>query len=50
SFFLFTQNILHSRYGCSDGTTTGYLKISTNEIIAKLLPYTKHQMEIVKIS
>lgn len=48
---IFDKDVTDDRwYGCSDGTTTGYLKISTNEIIAKLLPYTKYQMEIVKIS
>lgn len=35
-------------YGCSNGTTTGYLKISTNEIIAKLLPHTRHQTLKIK--
>lgn len=48
---IFDKDVTDDRwYGCSDGTITGYLKISTNEMIAKLLPYTKHQMEIVKIS
>jgi len=29
-------------YGCSDSTTTCYLKIKTEDILHKLLPYTKH--------
>ncbi len=29
-------------YGCSDGTTTGYMKIKTSDVLHKLIPYTKH--------
>lgn len=29
-------------YGCSDGTTTGYMKLKTEDILHKLLPYAKH--------
>lgn len=29
-------------YGCSDGTTTGYLKLKTSDITDRLLPYTGH--------
>lgn len=36
-------------YGCSDGTTTCYLKIKTNDIIQKFLPYAKHKAHIIKI-
>ncbi len=36
-------------YGCSDGTTTGYMKIKTSEIVNKFLPYTKHKLEIVRL-
>ena len=36
-------------YGCSDGTTTGYMKISTTDITNKLLPYSKHKEKILEI-
>ncbi len=36
-------------YGCSDGTTTGYMKIRTEDIVKKFLPYTKHNARIIKI-
>ena len=36
-------------YGCSDGTTTCYLKIKTDDIINKLLPETKHKPTIIEI-
>ena len=30
-------------YGCSDGTTTCYMKIRTTDIIDKFLPFAKHK-------
>ncbi len=36
-------------YGCSDGTTTGYMKISTEDIITKFLSYVKHTHTIVEV-
>ncbi len=34
-------------YGCSDGTTTGYMKVKTDDIINKFLPYTKHSKRLI---
>ncbi len=36
-------------YGCSDGTTTGYMKISTADVLEKLLPYADHTPKIISI-
>lgn len=36
-------------YGCSDGTTTSYMKIKTTDIIEKLLPYTNHKEIIIEM-
>ena len=36
-------------YGCSDGTTTGYLKIKTERIIQDFLPYAEHAPAIIRI-
>jgi len=36
-------------YGCSDGTTTGYLKIKTTDIIHKFLAFTKHDYSIINV-
>lgn len=36
-------------YGCSDGTTTGYMKIKTDDIINKLLPYSNHKEIVIKM-
>ena len=35
-------------YGCSDGTTTGYMKIRTEDILKKLLPYADHDYWIIR--
>lgn len=36
-------------YGCSDGTTTGYMKVSTDDIIHKFLPFTHHAVRIAEV-
>lgn len=36
-------------YGCSDGTTTGDMKVKTEDIINKFLPYTKHSKKIIEM-
>ena len=36
-------------YGCSDGTTTCYLKLRTTDIIDKFLPFSKHKPVIIEI-
>lgn len=36
-------------YGCSDGTTTCYMKIRTEDVIGKFLPFAKHKPVIVDI-
>lgn len=34
-------------YGCSDGTTRGYMKVKTDQIINTFLPYTNHDVIII---
>lgn len=36
-------------YGCSDGTTTGYLKLRTDDICARLLPYAGKTPAIIEV-
>lgn len=36
-------------YGCSDGTTTGYMKVKTEDILTKILPYSKHKYKVIKL-
>ncbi len=35
-------------YGCSDGTTTGYMKIATKDILEKFIPSTSHRVQIIR--
>lgn len=36
-------------YGCSDGTTTGYMKVRTTQVVNKFLPSTKHMPTVIEI-
>lgn len=36
-------------YGCSDGTTTGYMKITTKDILDKVIPCTNHEFNIIEM-
>lgn len=48
--FVIDKDVLQEEwYGCSDGTTTGYMKIRTDDIIHKFLPYTGHVPVIAEI-
>lgn len=37
-------------YACSDGTTTGYMKIPTKRLIDDILPYSKHTAKFITVS
>jgi Ala-tRNA(Pro) deacylase len=36
-------------YGCSDGTTTSYMKVKTAQILRDFLNYTRHHPKIIEI-
>lgn len=36
-------------YGCSDGTTTGYMKVLTTQITGDFLSYAKHTPAIIEV-
>lgn len=45
---VFDKDVADSEwYGCSDGTTTGYMKVKTQDILKKFLPYTRHDYRII---
>ena len=47
---VFDKDILEEEwYGCSDGTTTGYMKIKTEDIVHKLIPYSKHLLKVIEV-
>lgn len=41
--------LLEEWYGCSDGTTTGYMKVKTDDIYRKFLPSTKHTAAVIEV-
>ena len=41
--------IIRKWYGCSDGTTTGYMKVQTKDICKKFLPYTHHTFSVIEV-
>ena len=46
---VFDKDVLSETwYGCSDGTTTGYLKIRTSYILEHFLPYTGHEIFVME--
>lgn len=47
---VFDKDVLaEAWYGCSDGTTTGYMKIKTAQIIHDFLPFVKHTPSMIKV-
>ncbi|MDE6470205.1 MAG: prolyl-tRNA synthetase associated domain-containing protein [Eubacterium sp.] len=47
---IFDNDVLKEEYyGCSDGTTTGYMKVKTNDIFNKFLQHTKHSPTVIEV-
>lgn len=47
---VFDKDVISEKwYGCSDGTTTGYMKVLTEDICPKFLPYTNHSLSVVEV-
>ncbi len=47
---VFDKDVLAEEwYGCSDGTTTGYMKVRTNQIIDDFLPHTNHSITLIEV-
>ena len=47
---VFDKEVLSAEwYGCSDGTTTGYMKVRTEDIYRKFLPYAKHTALAIEV-
>lgn len=48
--FVFDKEVMdYDEYGCTDSTTTGYMKVKTSDIFNKLLPYANHKAEIIEV-
>lgn len=47
---VFDKDVLTEEwYGCSDGTTTGYMKIKTSQIFHDFLTFAKHSPEAIQV-
>ena len=48
--FVLDRDVLREEfYGCSDGTTTGYLKLRTKDVVERLLPDLGHPATIIDL-
>ena len=48
--FVLDRDVLREEfYGCGDGTTTGYLKLRTADVVERLLPYLGHPATIIDL-
>lgn len=47
---VFDKDVIHEEwYGCTDGTTTGYMKVKTAHIINDFLPFANHVPLIIEV-
>lgn len=47
---VFDKDVLAEEYyGCSDGTTTGYMKVKTEDIYRKFLIFAKHTPVVIEV-
>ena len=36
-------------YGCTDGTATSYMRLKTEDVLNKYLPYTNHEYTVIEV-
>ena len=36
-------------YGCTDSTTTSYMKLKTSDVLEKYLPFIKHEITMIEV-
>lgn len=47
---VFDKDVINEEYyGCSDGLTTSYMKVRTDDIVNKLLPYSNHKLSVIEV-
>lgn len=39
----------NTEFSCSDGTTTGFMKLKTKDVVHRFLPYTKHELTVLEV-
>jgi len=47
---VFDKEVLENEwYGCTDGTTTSYMKLKTSDVLEKYIPFTKHEITVIEV-
>lgn len=47
---VFDKEVLENEwYGCTDGTTTSYMKLKTSDVLEKYLPFIKHEITVIEV-
>ena len=47
---VFDKEVLENEwYGCTDSTTTSYMKLKTSDVLEKYLPFTKHEITVIEV-
>ena len=47
---VFDKEVLENEwYGCTDSTTTSYMKLKTSDVLEKYIPFTKHEITVIDV-
>ena len=47
---VFDKEVLKNEwYGCTDSTTTSYMKLKTADVLEKYIPFTKHEITVIEV-
>ena len=47
---VFDKEVLENEwYGCTDSTTTSYMKLKTSDVLEKYLPFIKHEITVIEV-
>ena len=47
---IFDKEVLKNEwYGCTDSTTTSYMKLKTADVLEKYIPFTKHEITVIEV-
>ena len=47
---VFDKEVLENEwYGCTDGTTTSYMKLKSSDVLEKYIPFTKHEITVIEV-
>lgn len=44
-----SEVLTDDKFGCTDGTTTGYMCVKLEDVLNKFLPFVNHKFEIIEV-